>query len=235
MCVLLSVVWVLLLSFPSWPLQAQGSSFFVSTNFSDAATLKVKRGGKEIGRETFMIRWADGLLKAEADITLNQMPGENISLHTELAMDGSGKVVSYRASRTGSGSKKELQVTFENQVAICEEKTANSSESTPVIVEPGFMVLDTNVFHHFELLVQRLLAPAVPAGLPVLIPQEGVAGTLKIQPLGKESIKVGKSKVAVSHYKLDSGQVQLSLWFDDAGKLYKISVPKTKAEVTRVE
>jgi hypothetical protein len=206
----------------------------LARGFSDAGVFRIRRDGKEVGQEKFNIRWEGNLLKADADIDLKVAQSPPAKMHTELVLDASGKMVSYRAVRSGAGPQKEIAVTLEKQVAICEEKGGNLSESTPVLVDPGFVLLDTNVFHHFEFLAARLLGDKHPEEIPALIPQEQVSGKMKIQAVGRETLKDGKQKVLVSHFQLDSGQVKISIWFDDAGRLYKISVPQTKAEVTRV-
>jgi hypothetical protein len=202
--------------------------------FSDSGIFRIRRDGKEVGQEKFNIRWEGDRLKAESDIELKIPQSTAVSLHTDLTLNAVGKLISYSAARTGAGPRKELTVTLDNQVAICEEKTGNVNESTPVLVDPGFVLLDTNVFHHFELLAAPLLRDKYPEFIPVLIPQEQVSGKMKISAMGKETLKAGKQKIVVSHFQLDSGQVKISVWFDDAGRVYRISVPQTKAEVSRV-
>jgi hypothetical protein len=206
----------------------------MAKGFSDSGVFRIRRDGKEVGQEKFNIRWEGEVLKAESDIDLKVPQSAAVSLHTELVIDAAGKVVSYRAARTGPGPQKEMEVTIDKQVAICEEKTGNVNESIPVWVDSGFVLLDTNVFHHFELLVARLLGDKFPELIPVLIPQEQVSGKMKIVAVGKETLKIGKQKFLVSQFQLDSGQVKISVWFDDAGRLYRISVPQTKAEVSRI-
>jgi hypothetical protein len=206
----------------------------LARGFSDSGIFRIRSDGKEVGQEKFTIRWEGDLLKADADIELKVAQNPPAKLHTELVVNSAGNMVSYRAARAGSGPQKEIAVTQEGKVAICEEKGGNVSESTPVLIEPGFVLLDTNIFHHFEFLAARLLGNNAPAEIPVLIPQERVSGTIKVQAVGKETLKDGKKKIVVSRFQLDSGQVKISVWFDDAGRLYKISVPQTKAEVTRI-
>jgi hypothetical protein len=216
------------------PPAPSGATSLMAKDFSDTGVFRIRRDGKEVGQEKFNIRWDGELLKAESDIDLKVPQSTAVSLHTELVINAAGKVVSYRAARTGPGPQKEMVVTIDKQVAICEEKTGNLNESTPVWVDPDFVLLDTNVFHHFEILVARLLGGKFPELIPVLIPQEQVSGRMKILAMGKETLKVGKQKILVSQFQLDSGQVKISVWFDEAGRLYRISVPQTKAEVSRI-
>lgn len=229
----------ILLSLPlfgnSWSGETTIAGESLDRSFSDAGTFAIRRGRKEIGRESFRLYWEGDEFKADAKINLNLSRGKALVLETRMALSTTGKVLAYRAERTDKGSKRTLEVTFQNQVAICEEKRESATASVPVVIEPGFVILDTNVFHHFAVMIQRILANPEQASLPVLIPQEAVAGRMRITQVGKDRIEFGKHKVRVTHYRLDSGQVKISIWFDDRGKLYRIRVPGIKAEVRRIE
>lgn len=231
----LGILYGLFLSTVLASVWGQNKPFLLDPTFSDSGTFQIRQGHHEIGREIFRIHWEEDKIIAEADITLKHQRADEVSLHTRLVMDIYADVISYSAKTTGGGPQRALSVTFRDRIAICETKTNSRSESTPVIVDPGFLLLDTNVFHHYIMLVQRLIQLQDPSNLEVFIPQAAIAGTLQIKPAGRDKIKIGKNKVSVLHYKLNSGQVEISVWLDQEGKLYRIRVPKSKAEVTRIE
>ncbi len=205
------------------------------SGFSDKASLKIMQSGKEIGKEAYQIQSVQGQWKSTADISLEPKGQPPVQLHAETNLDENYKFVSYEAQRVGDGPKMKIRVFLENGIAICEEKGSYTSETDPVKVEPDFQLLDTNVFHHYALLAMRLAKDPQLSRIQVLIPQESVAGDLKVKTVTREILKTGRNRVPVQRYELDSGQIQLTLWADADGRLYKILVPQTNAEVVRLE
>ncbi len=226
-------VWVLGLMSAFSP--AQDLPAAKPAGFADKGTLRILQSGKEIGKESFQIVAENGGWKCTADIKLNPPGQDPIQVHTETSLNEKGLFRSYDAERTGGGPQAHLRVFMEDGIAICEEKGKISSESTPVKVNPDFQILDTNVFHHYSLLAARMAMGPQIEQLQVLIPQEAIAGTVSIKNAAKEVLKIGRNKITANRYDLDSGELKLTLWIDDAGKLYKIRVPQTDAEVTRVD
>ena len=203
--------------------------------FTEKALFRIFQGGKEIGKETFQIQCSPGQWKGSSDLTLHLKGQDPIAIHAETTLDEKGKFLAYEAQRTGEGPKMKIRVLLEDGIAICEEKGDYTSETNPVKVDPDFQLLDTNVFHHYALLALRLaMNPQIPQ-IQALIPQEATAGSLKVKNAAKEILKIGKKRIPVDRYELDSGQTKLSLWIDQEGKLYKILVPQTNAEVVRSE
>jgi hypothetical protein len=214
---------------------AQAPADSLKSGYTDKATLKILQDGKEIGKEAFQIQLAQGQWKSTADISLQHKGQGPIQIHAETVLDEKHTFVSYEAQRTGEGPKMKIRVNLEDGIAICEEKGDYTSETNPVKVEPNFQLLDTNVFHHYALLALRLTRNPQTSQFQVLIPQEAVAGDLKVKGTSKETLKVGKNRIAVQRFDLDSGQIQLTLWADSEGRLHKILVPQTHAEVVRIE
>lgn len=216
---------------------AQNSSAPLSSeeDFADKGVFRILQGGKEIGKESFQIQSAQEQWKCTADIRL-QPKGQNpLEVHAETLLDPNGLFKSYEAQRTGDGPQMRIRVFLEEGIAICEEKGSMSSESTPVKVEPAFQILDTNVFHHYAVLARRFTLHPGLQKVQVLIPQDAVAGDLWVKGTLPEIYKYGRNKIPVTRYNLDSGQLQLSIWVDATGKLYRIQVPQTSAEVIRNE
>lgn len=204
-------------------------------DFTDKGVFRILQGGKEIGKENFQIQNVQEQWKCTADIRL-QPKGQNpIEVHAETLLDSHGLFKSYEAQRTGDGPQMRIRVFLEEGIAICEEKGSMSSESTPVKVESAFQILDTNVFHHYAVLARRFTLQPGLQKVQVLIPQDAVAGDLLIKGTQPEIYKYGRNKIPVTRYNLDSGQLQLSIWADATGKLYRIQVPQTSAEVIRNE
>jgi hypothetical protein len=83
------------------------------------------------------------------------------------------------------------------------------------------VVLDSNFFHHFAILVYRFRQAPTAMGIPALVPQE-----LQLAPISIKSI-------AVDTYEIDTGNVKVTATTDKEGKLLKIAVPAAKVVVER--
>ena len=87
---------------------------------------------------------------------------------------------------------------------------------------------------------QFAAAAAIPASLwnPAIVTQSSIVNTLDgklmkvdVADAGAEQVDAGGSKITAHHYKI-SGELTRDLWFDDAGRLVRVSFPdKTSTEI----
>ena len=112
---------------------------------------------------------------------------------------------------------------------------AGSPRKTGLLVGDRYIVLDTNVFHHF-VFIARLFdfnSKEKSQSMEVVIPQELENGLLKISEIAVEKLSIRGKKRELHHLRADSGQVQIDLWVDDQHILYKIALPVKGIEVVR--
>ena len=193
--------------------------------------------GKEIGQEKFSIQSSGDSVTSHSTLTFRD-PGnrrQNIKMDTDLVMDDHFVPRSYQLRTDVDGQKGMMKGTFSQGQAEFEYLAGGSPRKTGLLVGDRYLILDTNVFHHFIFVARSfdLNGKEKSQSIEVLIPQEFENGLLKITNIGSEKLSVRGKNRPLHHLKADSGLVQIDLWVDDGGILYKIALPAKKIEVIR--
>jgi hypothetical protein len=203
----------------------------------EEARFDIYVGGQEIGQEKFSIDGKGDAITSRSTVSFRD-PGntkQNIKMDTALTMDSHYVPRGYQLQTDSNGQKGMLKGTFVQGQAMFEYLAGGSTRKTGLLVGDHYVILDTNVFHHF-IFVARLFDLASKEksqSIEVLIPQEFQNGLLKVTDLGPEKLSVrGKTK-ELHHLKADTGSVQIDLWMDDHKVLYKIALPAKRLEVIR--
>ncbi len=194
-------------------------------------------GGKEIGREKFSIQSSRDSVGSSSTGSFRD-PGNSrkiVKMETELVMDTQLVPRSYLLRTDVSGQKGAMKATFAQGEASFEFPAGGIPRRSGLLLGGKFLVLDTNVFHHF-VFIARLFdfnSKETSQSMQVVIPQEMDKGILKVSNMGfgKTSIR-GKNR-ELHHLRADSGSVQIDLWIDDQRILYKIALPAKGIEVLR--
>jgi hypothetical protein len=206
--------------------------------FREEAQFEVSVAGKEIGREKFSIQGSGDSVRSNSTMTFRDPANsrQSVKMETELTMDDRFVPRSYQIRTDVSGKKGILRGTFTSGQGSFEIITAAGPPSkTGLLVGEHYIVLDTNVFHHF-VFIARLFdfsSKEKSQSLEVVIPQELQNGLLKISEIAIEKITIRGKRRELHHLKADSGQMQIDLWVDDQHILYKIALPVKEIEVVR--
>lgn len=206
--------------------------------FREEAQFEISVAGKEIGWEKFSIQGSGDSIRSSSTMSFRDPANtrQNVKMETELTMDDRFVPRSYQLQTNVSGQKGIMRGTFASGQASFEFMAATGSPGKAgLLVGEHYILLDTNVFHHFVFLA-RLFdfnSKEKSQSLEVVTPQEMRNGLVKISEISLEKITIRGKKRELHHLKADSGQVQIDLWVDDEHILYKIAMPVKGIEVVR--
>jgi hypothetical protein len=193
-------------------------------------------GGKEIGHEKFSI--TSSLESASSNSLIEIRNPDNqrqsIRMETHLDMDGQYLPRAYRLQTNVDGQKGMITGSFVPSEAAFIYEGSGNPRKMGLPVGDRYIILDTNVFHHFSF-VARLFdfSAGKSQSIEAVIPQELDGGTLKVSDAGVEVVSAKGKKLNLHHLKVDTGQLQIDLWVDDLRVLYKIALPAKHIEVIR--
>jgi hypothetical protein len=192
--------------------------------------------GKEIGREDFSILSSADVVESKSVVSF-QDPGnkrKKVRMETQLNTDGHFLPRAYQLRTDVEGQKGTITGTFTPGEATFDYKGSGNPMRRGLLVGNHFVILDTNVFHHF-IFVARLfdLRAGGTQSIEAVIPQELDGGKLKVSEVGLEMIPIRGKKMTLHHLNADSGMLLIDLWIDDQRILYKVALPAKKIEVIR--
>lgn len=194
----------------------------------DKGKFRILANGKEAGQEDFEINRSNGGWVVRGNSTIQTAKGPaHINGTLELKADGSP----VRYDWATDGDKKAAAVVTFNGAAA--EIALNVANTNPYKQQLSFsttpVVLDNNMYDQY----------AVLAGLydwskkgvqtfSVLVPQSLAPGTVSVESLGKQDAD-GKQ---MDELRVKSDDLELNL-FLDKGRLMRIDVPASNAEIVR--
>jgi len=192
--------------------------------------------GKKIGQEKYSIAGSGDAIASHSIVNFRN-PGnrrQRVQLETQLSMDARYLPQTYQLRTSVDGQKGTISGTFVPGEATFEYRGTGNPRTRGLLVGDRFIVLDTNVFHHF-IFVARLFdfSTDKSQSIEVVIPQELDGGVLKIREIGIERLSAGGKKRDLHHLRVDSDLLQIDLWVDDQQTLYKIALPAKQIEVIR--
>jgi hypothetical protein len=192
--------------------------------------------GKKIGQEKYSIAGSGDTITSHSIVNF-RAPGnrrQRVQMETQLSMDIRYLPQAYQLRTNVDGQKGTISGTFVPGEATFEYRGTGNPRRRGLMVGDRFIVLDTNVFHHFIFVVRLFdFSTDKSQSIEVVIPQELDGGVLKIREIGIERISAGGKKRDLHHLRVDSGLLQIDLWVDDQQTLYKIALPAKQIEVIR--
>jgi hypothetical protein len=202
----------------------------------EEAQFKIFVDGKEIGQEDFSIAVSGDTITSHSVVNFKNIGSkrQKVQMESQLNMDGYYKPRTYQLRTNVDGQKGTINGTFAKNEATFEYRGSGNPRQRGMLLGDSFIVLDTNVFHHF-IFVVRLFDFSVDKdqSIEVVIPQELDGGMLKISEVGIDRVSIGGKKRDLHRLRADSGVLQIDLWVDDQQTLFKIAVPAKKIEVIR--
>jgi len=220
---------------PNPPAFAAGQA--VSAAIADRGVFEFSLAGKTIGTEVFEIRSSAEKVEAQAEIHLRvERDGKTIDVKTypHLVLDNKLQPLTYTWKQKGSQSS-QLEVDFRSSPVQARYKTVNGQEDRRDFdLAKDVLVLDDNVVHHYQLVVDRY---ALTAGgkqtLTAFIPQEALPGSLSIEKIGTEAPPVQGSTLNLHHLVITTELAHVSLWVDEHRRLERIVIPEVQFEAVR--
>ena len=208
-----------------------------SANLNDHATFEIFASGKNIGTESFEIRFRADQITAQGDVHLQvEQGGKKMEVRTTsiLLMDSNFDPLSYTWVQKGTQSS-QLTIDFRTPPAQVRYKTVGGQEDRRDFkLDKDVMVLDDNVVHHYQLAVARYdQAKGGTQAFRAFIPQEAAPGIVTLKFQGAESVTVGEAKRTLRHFLLTTELAQISLWVDDRGHLQLVTAPDVQYQAVR--
>lgn len=206
-------------------------------NVDDKGTFVISLAGQQIGTEKFNIRTARNKVIAEAQIEMRvERDGKSYEFRTspKLVLNADLEPETYSWSQKGSQSSR-LEVDFRTSPARVRYHTVGGDDDVRDFDLPtGVIILDDNVVHHYQLVVDRFqLAAAGKQAFPAFIPQEALPGVLNVENLGNEQIQAEGETRELRHIMVSTELMRIDLWVDQQYRLQRISIPAAQLEAVR--
>ena len=200
----------------------------------DAGVFSIVAGERRIGTEKFKITPIATGFEATGEIQF-EMPGSPRTSETSfLRTDDSLRPTSYQRQQK-LPKKGAIFVQFGSpESKLTSETETGSDERIFYFPDRQLVVLDTNFFHHFAILLRHYASSR--RGLQrfnVFVPQEATPGMITLELLGQETLTVGTTTRELNHYEAVTDQVKIGIWADSQGKISRISIPQASLEVVR--
>ena len=199
---------------------------FGEQSLSDRGVLRIYSDGREIGVERFEIAPAAEGMRATAQLQITLEDGGRMTETATLVLRRGVEPVSYKRVQK-SPKRGTALITFGPEKATATYRTTEGgTQRMDYFLPKNVVVLDTNFFHHYTFLVRQYdFLKGGTQHMDVLVPQETAPGMVRVEFVGNDQ---SLRKLVVK-----TGQVEIQVWADAAGRLMKMTVPAAKVEVIR--
>ncbi|MGH6630611.1 MAG: hypothetical protein ACREB3_12835, partial [Burkholderiales bacterium] len=172
--------------------------------------------GKRIGTETFEIRATGDRIEAEAKIEMRvQQEGKTFEFQTfpKLVLNPALQPMTYDWNQKGAQSS-HLAIDFQTTPAKTRYKTVTGeADDRDFELSKDVVILDDNVFHHYQLIAQKYLRTAGgKQTFPAFVPQEALPGSLDVQDAGPDAVEIGGHKQTLHHLVFSTELKQIDVW-----------------------
>lgn len=203
----------------------------------DQGVLVLSVAGRQIGTEKFTIRSTRGKVEAEAQIELHiEREGQTFDFQTlpKLVLNADLQPLTYTWTQKGSESSR-LEVDFRSTPVKTRYRTVSGDDDQRDFELPkDVVVLDDNVIHHYQLLVNRYRMTAGGAqSFQAFIPQEALPGVVSVEETGAESVEIDGHTETLRHLVVSTELARVDLWVDNQHRLRRVSIPAAQLEAVR--
>jgi len=172
--------------------------------------------GKKIGTEEFTITPKKGGYVVEGHTVISDA-NQKADLKSVMELNDSLKPLSYEFdSAIGS-----IKLKVDAPISQLEFTIQGEKHTEDVRFPNDGIIIDTNFFHHYAILLYRIGANAGSTTIPAFAPQELQLGPLTVRNLGN------------STYEMDTGSLKVNATTDKDGRLIRLAVPDAKVVVER--
>jgi hypothetical protein len=213
----------------------EAASAVAPNDIPDQGTFVLSRAGKQYGSEKFSIQSAGGKVTAEGETQLREEGGAHspeLTTFSKLVLDSKLHPQLYTWSTKGS-KRYNLLVDFTGPLAKAQlHQPEGKDDIREFQLSKDVVVLDNNVIHHYQLLVDRYnLTPGGKQTFKAFIPQAAIPGELTVQDAGLDNPKLAGSDQALRHLVVTTDNAEIDLWVDTQGRLQRLywSAPQLEA------
>ena len=201
---------------------------------SESGVFLIRSGGRNIGSERFQIRKVASGWEATAEIQLEVPGGSRVTETCSLRLDANGKPIFYQREQQVP-RKGNLTADFRAEGTMLMSKIeAETQEQIFLLPERDLVVLDTNFFHHYALLLRQYdAARPGPQNFNVFVPQEATPSTISLVLLGKETVPSSGTPVALDHFQASTEDIKIEIWATEQREIRRIEIPQATLEILR--
>ncbi len=165
-----------------------------------------------------------------------EQDGKTLEVRTSphLILNPQLRPLSYTWSQKGTQSS-QLSIDFHSSPARAQYKTVTGeSDRRDFKLGKDVMVLDDNVVHHYQLVVDRYDQTSKgKQTLNAFIPQEALPGEITVEDVGAEPVSVRGESLNLRHLTLTTDLARVDLWVDNQDHLQVVSVPVAQLQAVR--
>jgi hypothetical protein len=205
-----------------------------NTPAAESGVFSILSSQRQIGTEKFKITTAAAGLEASGELQVEIPGGPRTAETSLLKLDAKLQPLSYERQQK-SPKKGSVIAQFGSPQAKLTSKTeAGAEERSFNLPDNHLVVLDTNFFHHYALLVRQYNPSQTgPQVFTVFVPQEATPGEISLELQGKEGVTVGKITREFNHFQAVAEDVKIDIWASPQGEIYRISIPQANLEIVR--
>ncbi len=209
----------------------------VQNRFEDQGTLVISIAGKDVGTEKFQIRPRRHGIEAAGEVDIRvQQAGRAVEFRTvsDLVLNATLWPRTYTWEQIAPRPSG-LKINFLASPVTARYRILNGKTDLRKFVLPkNVVVLDDNVFSHYEILVWRYLrAQGRRQSFAAFIPQEALPGRVSVREAPNQKITVAGGKLNARHLIVTTDLARLDLWTNSAGDLERVSIPTAQLMAVR--
>ncbi len=239
---LLVAVWLTGLLLPAAAAGAahpRHASNFSSGKILDQGVFMLSLGGHTVGTENFEIRSFADKVEARAQIQLHlEQNGKSYDVQDspDLTLDTKLNPLTYSWTQKGSPAY-HLSIDFRSSPAHIVGKPEHGPEDQrEVALAQDIIVLDDNVIHHFQFVVDRYARTSGgKQTFKAFVPQEALPGELTVEDAGKDTASREDAAANLRHLVVTSELARIDLWVDSHNHLQRVAIPDKQFEAIRAK
>jgi hypothetical protein len=222
---------------PSATQQGAGPAAATPAAVDDQGTFVLSRAGKQYGTEKFSIESHEGKIQAEGETQLREEGGSHsplITTFSKLVLDSELHPLLYTWS-TKVPKRYNLFVDFTAPLAKCQLHQPDGKDDIREFqLAKDVVVLDNNVIHHYQLLVDRYeRTSGGKQAFKAFIPQAAMPGELTVQDAGMQTLTLAGTDQPLRHLVVLADNAEIDLWVDAQGRLQRLYWSGPQLEVLR--
>jgi len=206
----------------------------------DQGTYSILFNGDPIGTERFKIHTSGGKIEAEGEIEIKvEQTGQPLDLKSSprLVLNQQWDPQTYVVNQKGT-PEFHLEADFRNSPAKSRLHLSGAKEDDKrdFVLSKDVVILDDNVVHHYQLLVDRFsLKPNKQQSFHAYIPQEATPGDLNVEDVGTEAVNFAGRQETLRHLVVSTEIARIDLWVDGQNHLQRLLNPAAQLEAVRTK
>ena len=151
-----------------------------------------------------------------------------------MRTDGKWKPTFYERQQQ-SPKKGNLTVEFGAvETKLMSKTEAGSEEQIFYLPDHDLVILDTNFFHQYALLLRQYDASRPgPQNFSVFVPQEATPAMISLTLVGKDNLRINEATLELDHFQAATEDIKIEIWATPEGEIQRIEIPQAKLEIVR--